>query len=69
MILILGITAHITAVFGVFWAIASVAHLVGLSEDPRIVEMAVWERAIILAWGVAAMRWWWEWRRFRDDRT
>lgn len=69
MILILGVAAHITAAFGAFWAIASIAHLVGLSEDPRIVEMAVWERAVILAWGLAAMRWWWAWYRFRDDRA
>jgi hypothetical protein len=65
MILVLGIAAHVIAAFGLFWAIASVAHLVGVAEDPRIVEMAAWERAIILAWGLAALDWWWQWHRFR----
>jgi hypothetical protein len=36
-----------------------------VAEDPRIVEMAAWERAIILAWGLAALDWWWQWHRFR----
>jgi hypothetical protein len=48
-----------------FWAVASVAHQVGVAEDPRIVEMAAWERAIFLAWGLAALDWWWQWHRFR----
>lgn len=65
MILILGIAAHVAAAFGVFWAFAFGAHVLGLIEDPRILMMAPWERVIIVAWGLAAVLWWFQWSRFR----
>lgn len=65
---LLRFVAHVAAAFGVFWALALGAHLLGVSEDPRIVEMAAWERAVMVVWGLAAVEWWWQYRRFRGER-
>ena len=55
--------AHAAAAFGVFWLAAFIAHIVGIYEDPRIVQMSGWERAVIVLWGLAAAEWWVQWNR------
>jgi len=59
---VLRFLAHVAAAFGVFWLVAFGAHLVGIFEDPRIVEMAAWERVIIVLWGLAGIGWWQTWK-------
>ncbi len=68
MLLILaGFVAHVAAAFGLFWLLAFAAHLFGAYEDPRIVEMAGWERAIMVLWGLASIGWWRQWSRMRRE--
>jgi hypothetical protein len=55
--------AHFAAAFGIFWLAAFGAHALGIYEDPRIVLMSGWERAVIVLWGLAAAEWWLQWAR------
>lgn len=65
LLLIGGLLAHAAAALGVFWLAAFGAHVFGVYEDPRIVQMVGWERAIIVLWGLAGLQWWLQWRRMR----
>jgi len=62
LLLIASFMAHAAAVFGVFWLLGFGAHAIGMYEDPRIVQMVGWERAVIVLWGLASLAWWVQWQ-------